>query len=121
MDQVCFTPNSKCKSDHVIFHLVLNTKTKKKKSHPALTQEAYRSPRSTYSLCWFVSKGVLILTGGEDTYLIWGDTYPGRGIPTLDGGIYIGQGGTYSGGGGGYLPWIGVPTLVGAYSPGQGS
>ena len=54
-------------------------------------------------------------------------TFQGGGVPTFQGkgGTYLPSGGTYLGGRGtylgrGYLPWRGVPTLVGGYLPWQG-
>ena len=78
--------------------------------------EAYRPPRSKYSLCCLVSRE----GGGNLPTLDWGGEYlpwtrvtphPG-GVPTLDGGAYLGQEGTYLGLDEMNLDW-GVPTMDG--------
>ena len=64
--------------------------------------------------------------GGGGTYVAWESTYLSRGVPTLDGGTYLG-GGWYLPWPDRYLPWLGgtylgqgTPTLAGGYLPWPG-
>ena len=119
-------------------HAVSKKKMAKQESPPVWTEEAYCLPCSKCLLCWSVlaGGGVPTLAGGTypdrgGTYPGWGYLpYPGGGIPTLVGEVYLplpGGGGTYPWLGEGvptlvgegvptltgwYLPWLGIPTLA---------